>query len=197
MPLRAIFHLSYRSTRRADDTLIAKLLGVAGVCRKTELGAELDAILRQGMSDCRDLFVLRGVRRPKRMTVLRLAARSIGQDQEQAGRLEGISPGQAEVLLRAVCLLMDTIGRTGFPPKSVSDAPVREAAPALKPVVIEPEALAFAAAEIGIIGLKEANRALRQEKAVPAARRRVRGLMSGDRRASVRPCPAAPALMAA
>jgi hypothetical protein len=196
MPLRAIFHLSYRNTRRADDALIAKLLEVAGVCRKTELGGELDAILRQGMSDCRDLFVLRGVRRPRRMTVLRLAARSLGEDRDCAGRLESISPGHAGDLLRGICLLMDTVGRAGFPPKKVYEALGRKPAPA--PIVVETEALTLAVAEVGVVGLKEANRALHQDEAAPVAQRRDRKLLSGGRLAGIRPSTApAPALIAA
>jgi hypothetical protein len=199
MPFRAIFHMSYRRTRRADDTLVARLLEVAGVCRKTELGGELDAILRQGMSDCRDLFVLRGVRRPKRLTVLRLAARSIGQDRDCAARLEGISPGQAASLLRAVCLLMDNVGRNGFPPKSLYETRARAAKPAL-PVVapaaatVDTQDLVVAVTDVGVAALKEASHAMHQGA---VSTRRIRGQRSGDRRATVRPVPAAPALLAA
>jgi hypothetical protein len=108
-------HFPYRRVRRADDRMVSRLLKVAGLCMESELGIEVDALLRQRMSDCRDLFALRGVRRPRRLTVLRLAGRRLGQDADCVERMASLSVEHGPTLLQAVCVLAEKVGQSGFP----------------------------------------------------------------------------------
>jgi hypothetical protein len=108
-------HYPYRRVRRADDRMVSRLLKVAGLCTESELGVEIDALLRQRMSDCRDLFALRGVRWPRRLTVLRLAACRLGQDADCVERMASLSAEHGPTLLQAVCVLAEKVGQSGFP----------------------------------------------------------------------------------
>lgn len=101
-----------RRTSRRDKRAVAKLLDCAELDRKTELGAKLEAMLCQRVSECRDFFALRGVR-ARRRTVLQMAGRSLAADREEIARLELITPGKAPALLRALSQLIESWARTG------------------------------------------------------------------------------------
>jgi hypothetical protein len=115
MPFSAVLHLSYRSVRRADDRVVTKLLQLAELPATTPLGLQVETLLRQRMGECRDLFVQRGVKHPQRMTVLRLAGRSIAADAACAAQLPTPSQAHSKMLLRAICVLIERVGESGFP----------------------------------------------------------------------------------
>jgi hypothetical protein len=132
MPFSAVLHLPHLSVRRADDRVVRKLLQLAELPPTTALGLQVESLLRQRMGECRDLFVQRGVKRPKRMTVLRLAGRSIAADAACAAQLPTPSPAHSKMLLRALCVLIERVGQSGFPATQKPAArPVAASAPKL------------------------------------------------------------------
>ena len=103
--------LPWRTARR-DTRAVAKLLDTAELDRQTELGATVEAMLCQRVSECRDFFALRGVR-PRRPTVLTMAGRSLASDSEEIARLDAITPGMGFALLRAISQLIEVWAGTG------------------------------------------------------------------------------------
>jgi hypothetical protein len=99
-------------TAQRDDRMVAKLLDVAELDRKTELRTQLEAMLCERVSDCRDLFALRGVR-PQRPTVLQLAGRSLAADRDQIARINQLTPGMGPALLRAISQLIEAWAGSG------------------------------------------------------------------------------------
>jgi hypothetical protein len=97
--------LPWRTSTR-DTRAVAKLLDTAELDRSTELGAAVEAMLCQRVSECRDFFTLRGVR-PQRPTVLTMAGRSLAADREEIARLDAITPGMGFALLRAISQLIE------------------------------------------------------------------------------------------
>ena len=106
-------NLPWGTTRR-DARAASKLLIVAGIDRTSALGAEVLAMLCQRISECRDLFVLRGARTSS-LTVLQMAGRSLARDAEQAKRLDAIASGRGRSLLQALSDLIEQIARHGLP----------------------------------------------------------------------------------
>lgn len=106
--------LPWRTAPR-DSRTVAMLLGSAGLDSTTKLGAAVEAMLRQRVSECRDFFVLRGVR-PRRPTVLQMAGRSLAADREEIARLDAIAPGMGFALLRAISQIIETWATTGALP---------------------------------------------------------------------------------
>lgn len=163
MSVSNIFGVIYRSTRRADDRMISRLLALAGLCPLSPLSVEIDAMLRQRMSDCRDLLVLRGVR-PQRLTVLQLVGRRVSQDAECFEQIARLSAVHGPRLLHAVCALMAVVGRSGFPTtrserKSQAKA-VRSAAPVASTAprpANDPDLVMPADLESAIVALKQTN----------------------------------------
>ncbi|HEX5264295.1 MAG TPA: hypothetical protein VFW13_12255 [Phenylobacterium sp.] len=103
--------LHWRTAQR-DDRMVAKLLDVAELDRTTELRAQLEAMLCERVSECRDLFALRGVR-PQRPTVLQMAGRSLARDREQIARINQLTPGMGPALLRAISQLIEAWAGSG------------------------------------------------------------------------------------
>lgn len=58
-------NLPWRTARR-DGRVVTRLLDHAELERDTALRGELEAMFRQRVSECRDFFVLRGVRARRR-----------------------------------------------------------------------------------------------------------------------------------
>jgi hypothetical protein len=103
--------LPWRTARR-DVRAVVKLLDRAELERESALRLELEAMFHQRVSECRDFFVLRGVR-PRRPTVLQMAGRSLASDRDQIARLDQITPGMGFALLRALSQLIETWARSG------------------------------------------------------------------------------------
>lgn len=103
--------LHWRTVQR-DDRMVAKLLDVAELDRRTELRIQLEAMLCERVSECRDLFALRGVR-PQRPTVLQMAGRSLAADREQIARINSLTPGMGSPLLRAISQLIEAWAGSG------------------------------------------------------------------------------------
>ena len=97
--------LPWRDTPR-DSRAVTMLLATADLDCTTELGATLEAMLCQRVSECRDFFTLRGVH-PRRPTVLQMAGRSLVADREEIARLDAIAPGSGFALLRAISQLIE------------------------------------------------------------------------------------------
>lgn len=97
--------LPWRDTPR-DSRAVTRLLASAELDRSTELGAALEAMLCQRVSECRDFFTLRGVH-PRRPTVLRMAGRSLAADPGEIARLDAIKPGMGFALLHAISRLIE------------------------------------------------------------------------------------------
>ena len=104
-------NLPWRATPR-DSRAVTRLLATAELDRTTELGATLEAMLCQRVSECRDFFALRGVR-PRRPTVLQMAGRSLAADREEIARLDAITPGMGFALLRAISQLIEAWAGSG------------------------------------------------------------------------------------
>jgi hypothetical protein len=69
------------------------------------------------------------------MTVLRLAGRSIAADAACAAQLPTPSPAHSKMLLRAICVLIERVGQSGFPaPQKPAARPVEAPAPKLAAV---------------------------------------------------------------
>jgi hypothetical protein len=100
-----VARLPWRATPR-DARAVTRLLATAELDRSTELGAALEAMLCQRVSECRDFFHLRGVR-PRRPTVLQMAGRSLAADRTEIARLDAIAPGMGFALLRAISQLIE------------------------------------------------------------------------------------------
>jgi hypothetical protein len=162
MSLPSFMHFPYRRVRQADDRMVSRLLKVAGLCTESELGAEIDALLRQRMSDCRDLFALRGVRRPRRLTVLRLTGRRLGQDADCVERMASLSAEHGPTLLQAVCVLAEKVGQSGFPRRRAEGQSMAIALPpvaaAAAPAVEDAEASGFTELDDAILALADADR---------------------------------------
>jgi hypothetical protein len=101
-------------TTRQDARAASKLLIIAGIDRTSALGAEVLAMLCQRISECRDLFVLRGAR-TNSLTVLQMAGRSLARDAEQAKRLDAVVSGRGRSLLQALSSLIEQVARQGAP----------------------------------------------------------------------------------
>jgi hypothetical protein len=114
IPLTSSTLLATRPGRAAprDSRAVAKLLATAELDRTTELGATVEAMLCQRVSECRDFFALRGVR-PRRPTVLAMAGRSLAADREEIARLDTLTPGMGFALLRAISQLIEVWAGTG------------------------------------------------------------------------------------
>ena len=103
--------LPWRTARR-DVRTVARLLDRAELERESALRLELETMFRQRVSDCRDFFVLRGVR-PRRPTVLQMAGRSLAADRDQIERLDRLAPGMGFALLRALSQLIEVWAKSG------------------------------------------------------------------------------------
>jgi hypothetical protein len=104
-------NLPWRTTTR-DTRAVNRLLATAEIDRTTELGATVEAMLCQRVSECRDFFTLRGVR-PRRPTVLRMAGRSLAADREEIARLDAVAPGMGFALLNAISRLIEVRAGSG------------------------------------------------------------------------------------
>jgi hypothetical protein len=104
-------NLPWRAMPR-DGRAVNRLLATAEVDRTTELGATVEAMLCQRVSECRDFFTLRGVR-PRRPTVLQMAGRSLAADREEIARLDAIAPGMGFALLSAISRLIEVWAGSG------------------------------------------------------------------------------------
>ena len=103
--------LPWRTARR-DLRAVGKLLDRAELERESALRVELEAMFRQRVSECRDFFVLRGVR-ARRPTVLQMAGRSLAVDREQIARLDRLTPGMGSALLAALSQLIENWAKNG------------------------------------------------------------------------------------
>lgn len=100
------------NTTRKDRRQVTRLLAHVDLDPTTELGAALEAMLQARVSECRDFFALRGVRaRP--LTVMQMAGRSLAADRDQIARLETITPGFGQALLRALSRMIERWATTG------------------------------------------------------------------------------------
>jgi hypothetical protein len=104
-------NLPWRATP-GDTRAVNRLLATAEIDRTTELGATVEAMLCQRVSECRDFFTLRGVR-PRRPTVLRMAGRSLAADREEIARLDAVAPGMGFALLNAISRLIEVWAGSG------------------------------------------------------------------------------------
>lgn len=93
-------------TRVGDRRAVRKLLIAAGVDPRGALAGALLPVVSQRVSDCRDLFVLLGVR-TKRRSVLQMAGRALASDAEQIAELDAVTNGMAGALLRALSDLIE------------------------------------------------------------------------------------------
>jgi hypothetical protein len=80
----------------------------------------------QRVSECRDLFVLRGAQ-TNSITVLQMAGRSLANDPEQAKRIDAIASGQGRSLLQALSTLIEQVVRKGLAAASQAKANVTRA----------------------------------------------------------------------
>lgn len=108
-PKGVLANLPWRTVRR-DTRAVARLLDCAELEPASALRVEVEAMLCQRVSECRDFFVLRGVR-PRRPTVLQMAGRSLAADHQQIERLDRVAPGMGFALLRALSQLIETWAR--------------------------------------------------------------------------------------
>jgi hypothetical protein len=108
-PRSLLENLPWRTARR-DTRAVARLLDCAELEPDTALRVEVEAMLCQRVSECRDFFTLRGVR-PRRPTVLQMAGRSLASDHEQIERLDKLAPGMGFALLRALSQLIESWAR--------------------------------------------------------------------------------------
>jgi hypothetical protein len=104
-------NLPWRDTPR-DSRAVTRLLATAELDRTTELGATLEAMLCQRVSECRDFFTLRGVH-ARRRTVLQMAGRSLAADRGEIARLDAIAPGMGFALLGAISQLIEALAGGG------------------------------------------------------------------------------------
>ncbi|WP_309605544.1 hypothetical protein [Phenylobacterium sp.] len=102
-------------TKVGDRRAVRKLLIVAGIDPRGALARDLLPVLSQRVSDCRDLFVLRGVR-TRRRSVLQMAGRALASDAEQIAKLDALTNGMAGALLRALSDLIEV--RAGHPARA-------------------------------------------------------------------------------
>lgn len=110
-PKTLLGSLPWRTARR-DANAVVRLLDHAELERESALRLELEAMFHQRVSECRDFFVLRGVR-PRRPTVMQMAGRSLAADRDQIARLDEITPGMGFALLRALSQLIESWAKTG------------------------------------------------------------------------------------
>ena len=127
-PLGLLGGLPWR-TKVGDRRAVRKLLIAAGIDPRGALGGELLPVFSQRVSDCRDLFVLRGVR-ARRRSVLQMAGRALASDADQIAGLGAVTNGLAGALLGS---LSDMIEVQAGHPARARFAPVVPVAPALAP----------------------------------------------------------------
>ena len=111
VPNSLLASLPWRTARR-DERAVVKLLDRAELERQSALRLALEAMFHERVSECRDFFVLRGVR-PRRPTVLQMAGRSLATDRDQIARLDEITPGMGFALLRALSQLIESWAKSG------------------------------------------------------------------------------------
>lgn len=104
-PLGLLGNLPWR-TKVGDRRAVRTLLIAAGIDPRGALAGALLPVFSQRVSDCRDLFVLRGVR-AKRRSVLQMAGRALASDAEQIAELDAVTNGMAGALLRALSDLIE------------------------------------------------------------------------------------------
>jgi hypothetical protein len=135
MALKKILHLPHTVACHRDARAIAGLLAQTALA-ETAVGAAIAEMLRQRASDCRDLFALRNVR-PRRATLMVMAARALAHDPAAALSLDRSTGGHGAALLRLVAVLVErrlapealwTLAVTL--PAAASTAPTSEAIPA-------------------------------------------------------------------
>jgi len=110
-PTTLLANLPWRTARR-DIRAVTRLLDRAELERDSALRGELEAMFHERVSDCRDFFVLRGVR-ARRPTVLQMAGRSLSADRDQIARLDRITPGMGFPLLHALSQLIESWAKSG------------------------------------------------------------------------------------
>lgn len=128
-PLGLLGNLPWR-TKVGDRRAVRTLLIAAGIDPRGALAGALLPVFSQRVSDCRDLFVLRGVR-AKRRSVLQMAGRALASDAEQIAELDAVTNGMAGALLRALSDLIEVRAGHLAPVRAEPVAPMRETADAL------------------------------------------------------------------
>ena len=160
-----IANLPWRTAPR-DRREVRKILAEASLDALTPLGGELLDMLYARVSDCRDLFVLRGVH-PKRHSVLQLAGRSLATDETQVARLDGLAGGNGRALLSLLSNLIEL--RAGHPARPQAKAVTGDAPAASKLVAKAPVAMAEIEAPRTVAPLRAANDDAGREEALPLA----------------------------
>lgn len=126
-PLGLLGSLPWR-TKVGDRRAVRKLLIAVGIDPRGGLGGELLPVFSQRVSDCRDLFVLRGVR-AKRRSVLQMAGRALASDAEQIAGLDAVANGMARALLRSLSDIIEVQAGHPAPARVVPVVPVVPGAP--------------------------------------------------------------------
>jgi hypothetical protein len=141
---------------RWDRRTVVRLLAAIDLDRTSPVGAEIDAMLGQRVSECRDFFTLRGVR-PRRSTVLRMAGRSLAADPDQIARLDAVVPDTGAMILFALSQQIETWAITGG------------AASAVQPILRNPLALQPATLGVGQQGERRADQSQGQDQAAQSS----------------------------